>query len=326
MAADAVVVIEGLKKTFHTGFFRKRVDAVRGVDLAVRPAEILGVLGPNGAGKTTTIKMLMGLVAPSAGRATIFGHPIGSLAAKRRTGFLPESPYFYDYLTARELVELAGRLAGVERHARARRVDELLERVGLGGAVADRALRKFSKGMLQRAGIAQALVHDPDLVVFDEPMSGLDPIGRKDIRDLILELKARGKTVVFSTHILADVELVCDRIAFLVGGRLLDVGAPGQVLSPRPLGTEVVVTLPREEGGAPRALPTLEASAKETRIHDGSLFALLAPEADVDAFVAAARSLDAHLVSVTPRRESIEDLFVRRARAEGQPEQEAGGR
>jgi ABC-2 type transport system ATP-binding protein len=321
-ANGPAIEVRGLKKIFRTGFLRRAVPAVRGIDLTVSRGEILGFLGPNGAGKTTTIKMLMGLVMPTAGSGTILGEPLGSVAAKRRTGFLPESPYFYDYLTARELCELSARLAGVPSHHRRRRVDELLERVGL-ATVADRALRKFSKGMLQRAGIAQALVQDPELVVLDEPMSGLDPIGRKDVRDLILELKAAGKTVFFSTHILADVEVTCDRIAFIVGGALLDVGAPRSVLDSKAIGTEVVVRLPRAPDGTAAQLPLLESGVGSVRRVEDQLYALLPPDADVDAWVAAARSLDAQLISVTPRRESIEELFVRRAR--GASALEGGG-
>jgi ABC-2 type transport system ATP-binding protein len=284
-----VVEAEHLQKTFALGFFRKKVRAVDDVSFTVGQNEIFGFLGPNGAGKTTTLKMLMGLIFPSSGAAKLFGRPVGDRAAKRRLGFLPENPYFYDYLSGEELLDLMGRLFGLDGAERKKRARTLLERVGLQRA-ADRALRKYSKGMVQRLGIAQALINDPELVVLDEPMSGLDPIGRKEIRDLIVELKREGKTVLFSTHILSDVELICDRVAMLVGGRMRDVGPLKQLLSPRLLHTELVL----ESDGAVEALR-------------------LPPDADVDAAVREALAAGKHVVSVTPRKESLEDLFVREA-------------
>jgi ABC-2 type transport system ATP-binding protein len=288
-AADAVVAAENLQKTFALGFLRRKVPAVRGVSFEVHRNEIFGFLGPNGAGKTTTIKMLMGLIFPTGGAAYLFGQRVPSIEAKRRLGFLPENPYFYDYLTGEELLDLMGRLFGLDGRERRRRAHALLERVGLARADAmSMPLRKYSKGMLQRLGVAQALVNDPELVVLDEPMSGLDPIGRKEIRDLIVELKREGKTVLFSTHILTDVELVCDRVAIVVGGTLRDAGALDQLLSPRLLHTELVL----EKDG----------KKEETR---------LAPDVDVDAALREALAAGKHVVSVTPRRESLEDLFVR---------------
>ncbi|MDB4968239.1 MAG: uncharacterized protein JWN44_3928 [Myxococcales bacterium] len=284
---SALVEADHLQKTFALGFFRKKVRAVEDVSFTVEQNEIFGFLGPNGAGKTTTLKMLMGLIFPSSGQARIFGKPINDRQAKRRLGFLPENPYFYDYLSGGELLDLMGRLFGLDRAARRKRAAMLLDRVGLGRA-GDRALRKYSKGMLQRLGIAQALINDPELVVLDEPMSGLDPIGRKEIRDLIVDLKAEGKTVLFSTHILSDVELICDRVAMLVGGRMRDVGPLSKLLSPRLLHTEVVL----EKDGASELLR-------------------VPPEADVDALLSEALAAGKHVVSVTPRRESLEDLFVR---------------
>jgi ABC-2 type transport system ATP-binding protein len=285
--SDAVVVADRLEKTFRLGFFRKRIAAVRGVSFEVRRNEIFGFLGPNGAGKTTTLKMMMGLIFPTAGSATILGRPASDREAKRRLGFLPENPYFYDYLSGEELLLLMGHLFGLPRRERKRRAGTLLERVGLGKA-ATLQLRKYSKGMLQRLGIAQAMINDPELVVLDEPMSGLDPIGRKEIRDLIADLKTEGKTVLFSTHILSDVELLCDRVGIVVGGRLRDAGALDQLLSPRLLHTELVLE---------------KADEKASR--------RLGPEVDVDAELRAALAAGWHVVSVAPRRESLEDLFVR---------------
>jgi ABC-2 type transport system ATP-binding protein len=287
MSAPSVVEAEHLAKTFAFGFWRKKVRAVADASFTVEKNEIFGFLGPNGAGKTTTLKMLTGLIFPSSGRARLFGRPVGDRHAKLHLGFLPENPYFYDYLSGEELLDLMGRLFGLERRERRKRALALLDRVGLGRA-GGRALRKYSKGMLQRIGIAQALVNDPDLVILDEPMSGLDPIGRKEIRDLIVELKREGKTVLFSTHILSDVELICDRVAMIVGGRMRDVGPLQTLLSPRLLHTELVL----ERDGVTAAVR-------------------VAPDEDVDAAVRAALAAGQHVVSVTPRRESLEDLFVR---------------
>jgi ABC-2 type transport system ATP-binding protein len=211
---DLAIDVHDLKKTYRTPFTRKKVEALRGVTFAVERGHIFGFVGPNGAGKTTTIRTLMGLIRPTAGTATLLGHELPSRAARRKIGFLPEAPYFYDYLTVGELCDLAGRLFGMAPAARRKRADELIERVGLAGA-RGMSLKKFSKGMLQRAGLAQALMNDPELVVLDEPMSGLDAIGRKEVRDLILELRDQGKTVFFSTHILSDVEAITDRVAII---------------------------------------------------------------------------------------------------------------
>ncbi|HWE30592.1 MAG TPA: ABC transporter ATP-binding protein [Polyangia bacterium] len=285
----SVVEAEHLAKTFALGFFRKKVRAVADVSFTVEKNEIFGFLGPNGAGKTTTLKMLMGLIFPSSGQARLFGKPIDDREAKHRLGFLPENPYFYDYLSGEELLDLMGRLFGLDRKERRKRARALLDRVGLGRAGAmGLSLRKYSKGMLQRLGVAQALINEPELVVLDEPMSGLDPIGRKEIRDLIVELKREGKTVLFSTHILSDVELICDRVAMMVGGRMRDVGPLKQLLSPRLLHTELVLDV----AGTPEAVR-------------------LPPDADVDAAVRDALAAGKHVVSLTPRRESLEDLFVR---------------
>jgi len=287
--ADIVISAMRLEKVFRLGFFRKKVRAVSDVSFDVRRQEIFGFLGPNGAGKTTTIKMLMGLIFPTTGEARIFDQPVGSIEAKRRLGFLPENPYFYDYLSGEELLDLMGRLFGLDRHERKQRARRLLERVGLGRAGSlSMPLRKYSKGMLQRLGVAQALINDPELVVLDEPMSGLDPIGRREIRDLIRDLRTEGKTVLFSTHILSDVELLCDRVAIVVGGKLRDSGPLDKLLSPRLLNTEVVL----ESNGEKEALSLL-------------------PEVDVDEQLKQALAAGKKVVSVTRRKESLEDLFVR---------------
>src|SRR6266849_423593 len=219
------IEILGLEKTYSVGFWRKQPKcALRPLNLTVEYGEIFGFLGPNGAGKTTTLKMLIGLVFPTSGTARILGMELDDPKMKAQIGFLPEQPYFYDYLTAGELIKYYGQLSGVDAKQLSSKVDEVLARVGLKDA-ADVQLRKFSKGMLQRAGIAQAILHDPKVVFLDEPMSGLDPMGRREVRDLIEELKGEGKTVFFSTHILSDAEALCDRVAIIHLGELRRVGA-----------------------------------------------------------------------------------------------------
>src|SRR5580693_8175570 len=225
------IEILGLEKSYMVGFWRKRPKrALYPLSLKVEEGEIFGFLGPNGAGKTTTLKLLMGLVFPTAGSAKILGRDWNDPEVKAQIGFLPEQPYFYDHLTAHELLNYYGQLSGVPAKDRKRRIDEMLARVGLAD-VKGVQLRKFSKGMLQRAGIAQAILHDPKLVFFDEPMSGLDPIGRREVRDLIEQLKHEGKTVFFSTHILSDAEALCDRVGVIHQGELRGVGTVADLTS-----------------------------------------------------------------------------------------------
>ena len=305
--ADTVLAVENLTKEYRTSFRRKRVRAVEGATFAVERGEIFGFVGPNGAGKTTTIRTLMGLIRPSSGRCVIFGEKVPARAARARLGFLPEAPYFYDYLTPRELLDLSGRLFGVEAATRRQRGDDLLARVGL-SAAADRPLRKFSKGMLQRAGLAQALVNDPELVVLDEPMSGLDPIGRKEVRDLILWLRDAGKTVFFSTHILPDVEAICDRVAIIAQGRIQEIGPVASLLDASLLGTDIVVRLiPGHslEGRLPPGVGVRDTSDETT------LF--VEPRVDVNELLVALAPA-CRIVSVVPRRDTLEELFLRKTR------------
>ena len=221
--AQIILKTEALCKQFKVGFWGRPLTALERLDLEIHTGEIFGFLGPNGAGKTTTLKILMGLIYPTSGKAWILGHKVGEVAMKQQVGFLPESPYFYDYLTAEEFMRFYGQLFGLGGALLSERITALLKTVGLTDA-RGLQLRKFSKGMLQRIGIAQALINDPHLVILDEPMSGLDPVGRKEIRDLILHLKAQGKTVFFSSHILHDAEVLCDRVGILIKGRLVALG------------------------------------------------------------------------------------------------------
>jgi len=242
MAAETKHVIEtkDLFKTFFIGFMRKRVEALQGVSFSVERNQVFGFLGPNGAGKTTTIKTLIGLLRPTSGSCSIFGSPPADVEARRRIGYLPETPYFYDHLLPEELMDLVGRLRGLGASSRRQSGRELLERVGLSKAL-DRPLRKFSKGMLQRIGLAQAMLGDPELLILDEPMTGLDPIGRKEVRDLIVELRDRGKTILFSSHILADVETLCDCVAIVREGKVAAKGALSELLSPEVRLVELVL-------------------------------------------------------------------------------------
>lgn len=306
---EPAVRIEKLAKVFRVGFWARRVVAVQDLSLEVKRGEIFGLLGPNGAGKTTTIKVLMGFVRPSAGAAWVSGQEAGSLEARRRLGYLPEHPQLYEFLRGDEYLEFAGRLTGLSRADARRESARLLEQVGLAGR-ADRPVRRFSKGMVQRLGLAQALIGDPETVILDEPMSGLDPIGRKDVRDLILQLRKDGRTVLFSTHILSDVEAICDRVGIIVDGKLTDCGAPGDLVPAGAREVEMVV-----EGATPEVRAQLEQLGAGLLERDRTLRAVFPDEARAREGVQAALRGGAQLVSYTPHRRALEELFVRRARA-----------
>lgn len=303
--ADTVIEVRDLKKTYRTPFRRKKVEALRGVTFQVQRGHIFGFVGPNGAGKTTTIRTLMGLIRPTGGTAEILGHAIPSRAARFRVGFLPESPYFYDYLTISELLDLVGRLFGVPSPERTKRADALIERVGLTRARGQH-LKKFSKGMLQRAGLAQALMNDPELVVLDEPTSGLDPIGRKEVRDLILELRDHGKTVFFSSHILTDIEAIADHVAIVARGQLQATGTPSELVKRTVLGVDITVRIASDI-----AVDALTAMTTRVRRTGDELAVSLSADADVDAWLVTARQLGAKVIAVEPRHETLEDLFMR---------------
>lgn len=296
-----------LEKQYSAGFWRqRRKQALKPLTLTVEEGEVFGYLGPNGAGKTTTLRLLMGLVYPTAGSAHILGRELDDPWMKSQIGFLPEQPYFYDYLTATELLNYYAQLSGVPANERGKRVDQVLARVGLSDA-AKTQLRKYSKGMLQRVGIAQAIVHDPKLVLLDEPMSGLDPIGRREVRDLIEELHHQGKTIFFSTHILSDAETLCDRVAILSNGELRNIGVVADLA--RQISGKVEITCQGLQ--AQRSLEALGGKCHvtndiiRTEVNEGAL------ERALDAI----RASGAHIISVTPIRATLEDYFMQQLNA-----------
>jgi ABC-2 type transport system ATP-binding protein len=299
MAVD----IRGLRKSYRIGhIFQKRRLALDDLTLAVQRGEVFGYLGPNGSGKTTTLKLLTGLLYPDGGEAFVLGSPLRDRSWRYRVGYLPEHPYLYDYLTPAEYMDYAGRLFGLPSAARRERSRVLLARVGLARS-AHVPMRRFSKGMIQRAGIAQALVNDPELVILDEPMSGLDPIGRRLVRELIVGLKQEGKTVLFSTHILSDAETLCDRVAVLRAGRLLDVGPLSRILNVDVSHMEVLAT--GVDGAA------LEAPGIVGRQLLGERLRLEVAEASLGAVVRAVEEMGGHILSVQPVRQSLEDYFFK---------------
>jgi ABC-2 type transport system ATP-binding protein len=303
--------IEDLSKTYSVGFWKKRPRHVlKPLNLSVEEGEVFGYLGPNGAGKTTTLKILMGLVYPTTGSARIFGHSIDRPEAKLNIGFSPEQPYFYDHLTAQELLEYYGQLSDVPARDRSRRAAATLERVGLKDV--DRLqLRKFSKGMLQRVSLAQAILHDPKFLFLDEPMSGLDPIGRREVRDLIQELKDEGKTVFFSTHILSDAETLCDRVAVLNQGELRGIGVVRELLSQSEKNVEILW-----HGVAGRAdLERLGATIKTL----GEMSRAVLPHEELNPALDALRRNNARIESVNPVRHSLEEFFLQKLDAKLPP-------
>ena len=299
-----------LTKDFAVGFWRKRpYRALDRLTLDVASGEVFGFLGPNGAGRTTTLKLLMQLVYPTAGRAEILGRPLGDVGVKRRIGFLPENPYFYDYLTAEELLTYIAALFGYRGADRRARASRLLDEVGI-GAERRLQLRKFSKGMVQRVGIAQALVNDPELVIFDEPMSGLDPLGRRDVRALILRLRDRGCTVFFSSHVLSDAEALCSRVAILAKGKLVASGRIADMVPFRARGWELIVS-----GASDQAIAALGARVRRAvRIDQGHYMLELPFESPPDRLLADITTGGAQLVSLNPIRETLEDFFVRQVK------------
>jgi ABC-2 type transport system ATP-binding protein len=300
-----------LTKDYAIGFWRKRpYRALDRLTLEVATGEVFGFLGPNGAGKTTTLKLLMQLVYPTAGGAEILGRPVGDRSVKQRIGYLPENPYFYDHLTAEELLVYYASLFGIRGAARAARAATLLDEVGVGGE-RRLQLRKFSKGMLQRVGIAQALINAPELVILDEPMSGLDPLGRRDVRTLILRLRDAGCTVFFSSHVLSDAEALCSRVAILAKGRLVAAGRLTDMLALRARGWEMVVA-----GASEPLIASLASRVRRSvRISEGRYTLELALDPPPEQLLAELTAGGAHLASLNPIRETLEDVFVQSVNA-----------
>jgi ABC-2 type transport system ATP-binding protein len=308
------IEILDLEKSYQVGFWRKRAKvALRPLRLTIEEGEVFGFLGPNGAGKTTTLKLLMGLVFPTAGTARILGRDLDDPQVKSQIGFLPEQPYFYDHLTARELLNYYGQLSGVPAKGRRARVEQMLDRVGLSDS-AGVQLRKFSKGMLQRVGLAQAILHDPKLVFLDEPMSGLDPMGRREVRDMIQQLRHEGKTVFFSTHILSDAEALCDRVGVIHQGELRGVGAIAELTSQTQGRIEIIFYAPR----VPAALTQLGAEARVS----GNIVNAVLPEEQQDAALEVLRRERLKLISLTPVRRSLEEYYIQNMRPIEGPKEE----
>jgi len=299
-----IIEIQNLTKDYEVGFWRKRkVRALDGLSLDVERGQIFGFLGANGAGKTTTLKLLMRLIFPTGGSARIVGHDISDVSMHAQIGYLPENPYFYDYLTAREFLNYCGELFG-GNNIKAR-TQELLTRVNLDQKSWDRQLRKFSKGMLQRVGLAQALVNDPEIVFLDEPMSGLDPVGRREVRDLIASLRNEGKTVFMCSHILSDIEVLCDNVAILKGGRVAHAGSLNDLRARETSAIEVIAT----DADANALKGSLSIDADVTTTPSG-IRIQVTDEREVDAAIAALRKVNGKLVSVQPVRQSLEELFM----------------
>lgn len=300
---ESAIKIEGLTKEYLNKTTGQMVRAVDDLHLEVYRGEIFGFLGPNGAGKTTTIKMLLGLIFPTKGDAWIFGKPIGDVSIKRQIAYLPESPYFYEYLTGRQVLDFYARLFGVPAGERKKKVDTLLDMVGL-SRDGDKTLRNYSKGMLQRIGIAQALINDPELLFLDEPTSGLDPMARIEIRDLIIRLKQQGKTVFLSSHQLLEVELICDRVSILNRGKLLKAGKLDELL---PSGrVEIVAENVSDDG----VIAKIRDAGGVVQRQDGRIVVQQPDDASVNRVVDIIRSANGTIRSLTPQRRTLEELFV----------------
>ncbi|MBW2188087.1 MAG: ABC transporter ATP-binding protein [Deltaproteobacteria bacterium] len=304
MSDDLVLEVEGLRKVFHIGFFRKRVEAVNGTSFNVKRGEIFGLLGPNGAGKTTTIKAILQLIFPTEGEIRLFGRSADDREAAKRVGYMPENPYIYQYLKPLEFLDLCGRLVGLSKADRLARSEAMIDKVGLRHAV-DRPIGKFSKGMMQRIGIAQALLHDPELLILDEPMSGLDPIGRKEVRDLLLEQRERGKTLLFTSHILSDVEELCDRVVIMQQGKITSEGRVHDLVETA--GRRVEVRL----SGASHALKDALSSRGAILDYGGGHLTLrVEGQNAVDEIIRVSNAAGARLDAMIPERQTLEKLFL----------------
>ena len=309
--SETVLEVSDLHKTFHIGFLRKRVEAVRGVSFEVKRGEIFGFVGPNGAGKTTSIKMMLQLIFPTRGQVKLFGQTGLDPGSRRRLGYLPENPYIYSYLRPLEFLDLCGQLTGLPARERRQRADALVQRLGIAHAV-DRPIGRLSKGMTQRLGFCQALLHEPELLILDEPFSGLDPIGRKEIRDLLLEHKAQGRTMLLTSHVLSDVELLSERVAIVRQGRVVAYGALDELL--RPEVRRVEVELSEVNATLREQLERVTTSVRALDEH--VTLAVVEGDEGVPAVLQMSLAAGARVLAVTPHRETLEDLFVRKAVAE----------
>jgi ABC-2 type transport system ATP-binding protein len=293
---------EHLAKEYPHGFLHlKRKTSLEDLTMQVQDGEVFGLLGPNGAGKSTTIKLLMGIIFPTAGSARMLGKPASDVRMHGDIGYLPEQPYFYDYLTAAEVLDYFARLHGYSAAERGERVEKMLKKVGLETA-GKMQLRKYSKGMLQRVGLAQAILHDPKLVILDEPMSGLDPVGRREVRDIILELKKAGKTILFSTHILSDAEILCDRVGVIAGGKLRGVGSPGEIVGVQTLAMEILFELAERKAMAGRFLANATKS--------GGGYRLSVAEKELYAALDELGAAGAKVIAVAQIKPTLEDFFM----------------
>jgi ABC-2 type transport system ATP-binding protein len=300
---DAAIQIDNLTKDYPFGFLHlKTKRSLEGLTMRVEDGEVFGFLGPNGAGKSTTIKLLVGLIFPTSGTAHILGRSISDIAMHQDIGYLPEQPYFYDYLTAAELLDYFARFHNLKAADRRDRVARMLKKVGLETA-GKIQLRKYSKGMLQRVGLAQAILHDPKVVILDEPMSGLDPLGRREVRDIILELKREGRTILFSTHILSDAEMLCDRVGVIVGGKLRGVGAPDEMVGITAHGMEILFELRGENAAVAEAL-------RQTATRTGNRYRMRVEEAELYATIEKLRETGARILLVTQIKASLEEYFM----------------
>jgi ABC-2 type transport system ATP-binding protein len=300
------IVADGLSKTYRTGFWlNQKISSLQDFSLTIRQGETFGVLGPNGAGKTTLLKILLGIVKPTSGTGEILGYPLGDRAAKQSIGYLPENAYYYDYLTGWELLDFIGSLFGVEPSLRRQRIADLLDLVGLSQSVArKKQLRQYSKGMVQRIGVAQALINDPEIVFLDEPMSGLDPVGRYQVREIILMLKNQGKTVFFNSHILSDVELICDRIGILNKGELVAMGTLNELL-----GTEQSYQVSGRGGSEEELRPWLEHLIFQNDTWHGQL------AKDLPEFLTYIASIGAKAIAIELARQTLEEFFIDQIKA-----------
>jgi ABC-2 type transport system ATP-binding protein len=296
-----VLELVDVRKSFRPGFIPKTKEVLKGVSFSVAEGEIFGYLGPNGAGKTSTIKCVLGLIFPDAGTISLFGRSPLDPRSKDELGFLPENPYFYDYLTGREFLDFYAQLFRVEKAERAGRIDRLLKLVDLERA-ADLPLRKFSRGMLQRIGVAQALINEPAFVIFDEPLGGLDPLGRKEIRDVILGLRDAGRTVLFTSHILQDIEMICDHVAIIVSGRVINQGCLSDLVSEKVLFTEITVS------GVDDA--SLAAFGECVSVREGRALLKVFDEKNVPAVLDLVREHGGRIHALIPRTQTLEDIFV----------------